>query len=153
MTKDNLEIIYFTLKIPLSKSITERRQKRNSRQEPRAGTTEECYLLACLVCVFMQLRTTYPGLAQATAGWALPYILLIQKISHRLAYWPIESLISQMILPCGNCGNKNKQKSPNGLRQSTALKYLFFSFFLFIFLIVSVQEIWTLMIVITVMIC
>jgi hypothetical protein len=75
MTKDNLEIIYFTLKIPLSKSITERRQKRNSRQEPRAGTTEECYLLACLLIYSLALLMSFLMCPRYTGlGIILPII-------------------------------------------------------------------------------
>jgi hypothetical protein len=35
---------------------------------------------------FIETRTTSPGIAPPTMGWALPYQTLIKKVPYRLAY-------------------------------------------------------------------
>ena len=50
---------------------------------------EGCCLLACSACCVIERRTTSPGMAPPTMGWALPYQSLIKEIPYRLAYSPI----------------------------------------------------------------
>jgi hypothetical protein len=42
--------------------------------------------MACSACFLIEPRTTSPGLAPPTMGWALPHQSIIKKIPYRLAY-------------------------------------------------------------------
>jgi hypothetical protein len=44
---------------------------------------------ACSVCFLIERRTTSPGMAPPTMGWALPHPSLIKKMLYRLACSPI----------------------------------------------------------------
>lgn len=63
-------------------------QAKNSRPGPGSQLTQRPWralrtgllLLACSICFLKHTRTTCPGVALPTKGWALPYRSLIRKI-------------------------------------------------------------------------
>lgn len=83
-------------------------------EETQAEALEECYLVACFTWlaqpVFLQPRTTCPGVALPAVGWALlpPTSIINQENAHKLAYRPIswgdifsfKSLSSQIVQVC-----------------------------------------------------
>jgi hypothetical protein len=62
----------------ISLFIIERSQDRNSnrtetwRQELMKMPIEECYLLACSIYIFIELRTISPEMTPTTVGWVNP---------------------------------------------------------------------------------
>jgi hypothetical protein len=49
-------------------------------------TMKEYHFLACSACSLIEPRTTSPGMAPPTMGWALTHISIIKKMPYRLAY-------------------------------------------------------------------
>jgi hypothetical protein len=47
------------------------------------------FLMACSACFLIEPRTTCPGMAPPTMGWALPHQSLIKKMPYRLAHSPL----------------------------------------------------------------
>ena len=45
-------------------------------------------LMACSACFLIEPRTTSPGMAPLTMGWALPYQSIMKKIPYSLSYSP-----------------------------------------------------------------
>ena len=69
------------------------KSSRNSRQEvmqkPWRNSVSCLLPIACSACFLLAPRTTCPGVATPTVGWALPDPPLIKKMHHRLAQKPI----------------------------------------------------------------
>ena len=76
--------------------ITEGSQSRNSSragiwgqklmQGPQRVLLTGLLLMACSACFLIESRTTSPGMAPPTMGWALPCQSLIREMNYKLAY-------------------------------------------------------------------
>lgn len=57
--------------------------------EPREMLLAGFFLVAFSACFLIELRTTNPGVASATMGWALHHQSLIKKMTYMRAYSPV----------------------------------------------------------------
>lgn len=106
MTKINLkkERVYLTIRLlghsPSLREVRAGTQGGNLEAGTEAQTGGAHCLLTCKQALHNPYpKTTYPGAAPNTMGWALPDQSLIKKMPHRFAYGPIEAFFSIGVLP------------------------------------------------------
>jgi hypothetical protein len=69
------------------KSGQEPKQGRNLEAGAEAEAMEGCCLLVCSNCFLMELRSTSPGMAPPTMGWAILQKSLIKKMPYSRILW------------------------------------------------------------------
>jgi hypothetical protein len=83
--------LFFQITVHHQKSGQELKQGSNLK----AGADAEGYgevllpgllIMACSACFLIKFRSTSPRMALLTMDWALPYQLLVKKVSQRHAY-------------------------------------------------------------------
>ena len=93
MTKSQLgreELIWLTLSMKEASTGTQRRQEPGGRSWCRShgGLLLPGLLsMACSACLLIEPRTTSPGMAPPTMGWALPHWSLIEEIPYNWISW------------------------------------------------------------------